>query len=241
MERDSLNISSIVPAYETGPDNRMHCHWLMCRMQEAATAHADREGFGIEYMAGLNCFWVLTSMRIELKELPEREKLFSLTTWSQGAKRLRAFRDFLGCDENGCEIIKASSEWMVLDSQTRKPINVDDRINLVAKDETVFTDKIKRLRPGIPVKELRTLNVPYSSLDANGHVNNTEYLRWSIDTLRNQGLAPDKISSIRIGFLSEVFEGDTIKIMDCNAENGGFEIVGFNETKDRAAFALEVQ
>lgn len=241
MKKDSLCIKSTVPAYETGPDGRMHCHWLMRRLQEAATSHADQGGFGIKNMADIGCFWVLTSIRIELQELPEREKIFSLTTWSNGAKRLRAFRDFSGCDESGNEIIRASTEWMALEAETRKPIAIDDRINLIPKYKSVFQDKIKRLRPGKPVKELQSLTVPYSSLDANGHVNNTEYLRWSLDSLRHHGLEQNKIRSIRIAFLSEVFEDNLIRLMDCRTQNGIFELVGINETENKLAFALEVQ
>lgn len=241
MNDGSLLISNTVPAYETGPDDRMHCHWLMCRLQEAATAHADSLGFGIADMAKHNSFWVLTSMRIEIEELPLREKTFALTTWARGAKRLRAYRDFSGCDNNGREIIRATSEWMVLNSKTRKPVVVDNQLNTHALDRCVFPDTIKRLRPGTPEKEIRSLKVRYSSLDANGHVNNTEYLRWSFDGLRQYGFDQNKIRSIRIAFLSEVFEGNIIKLMDCGQNDESSELIGFNETENKVAFALKVR
>ncbi len=180
-------------------------------------------------------------MRIEIEELPLREKTFALTTWSRGAKRLRAYRDFSGCDDNGREIIRATSEWMVLDSKTRKPVVVDNQLNTHALDRCVFPDTIKRLRPGTPEKEIRSLKVRYSSLDANGHVNNTEYLRWSFDGLRQYGFDQNKIRSIRIAFLSEVFEGNIIKLMDCGQNDGSSELIGFNETENKVAFALKVR
>ncbi|WP_031479486.1 acyl-[acyl-carrier-protein] thioesterase [Maridesulfovibrio frigidus] len=239
---DTLVRSSTVPGYETGPDNRMHYHWLMCHLQEVATMHANREGFGVEHLRRKNCFWVLTSMRIEIAELPQREKTFALTTWSKGAKRLRCFRDFSGRDENGKEIVCASSEWMVLDSETGKPINIEKLdMDLLPKRDSVFKDNLKRIRPGTPVKELESIKVPYSSLDVSGHVNNTEYLRWGIDSLRTQGLDTQNINSIRIAFLSEVFEGNTLKIMTCESKQTGSELVGLNETENKAAFALQVK
>ncbi|MBI9112844.1 acyl-[acyl-carrier-protein] thioesterase [Maridesulfovibrio ferrireducens] len=239
---DTMIMSSVVPAYETGPDDRMHYHWLMCRLQEAATMHADREGFGVAQLGGKNCFWVLTSMRIEIKKLPRREKNFSLTTWSKGAKRLRAFREFSGCDESGNEIVRASSEWMILDSETGKPLNIDLLgLDLLPKTESIFKDELKRIRPGKPENELNSFRIPYSSLDASGHVNNTEYLRWGMDALRTYGAAPKNINSIRIAFLSEVFEGNTLKIMGCEKNQQKFELIGFNETENKTAFALQVQ
>lgn len=76
----------VVPAYETGPDDRMHCHWLMNHFQQAATIHADSLGIGVDDMSKKGHMWVLTSMRIEIEELPRREEKFALTTWSRGVK-----------------------------------------------------------------------------------------------------------------------------------------------------------
>ncbi|WP_320008669.1 acyl-ACP thioesterase domain-containing protein [Maridesulfovibrio sp.] len=241
MNKKSVQIKKVVPAYETGPDDRMHCHWLMNHMQEAATLHADTLGIGVNDLAKSGQMWVLTSMRIGIEELPRREEEFELTTWSRGVKRLRAFREFSGCDANGRERIRASSEWMVLDEATRKPIVINPDFNFYAQDKCVFQNAMKRLRPGTPEKEIRTLTVGYSSLDANGHVNNAEYLRWSFDGLRPMGLDQNEIKSIRIAFLSEVFEGNIIKLMSCNCSDDGFELIGFNETENRAAFALKIE
>lgn len=130
---------------------------------------------------------------------------------------------------------------MVLDEQTRKPVLINPDFNFHAQDKCVFPDAMKRLRPGTPDKELRAVNVGYSSLDANGHVNNAEYLRWSFDGLRPLGLNQNKISSIRIAFLSEVFEGNTIKLMNSDCEDNGYELIGMNESEGKAAFALQVK
>jgi medium-chain acyl-[acyl-carrier-protein] hydrolase len=239
---DTMNVSSVVPAYETGPNDRMHYHWLMWRLQEAATMHANREGFGAEQLDAKNCFWILTSMCIEIKELPKRNDLFSLTTWSRGAKKLRALREFEGCDESGNTIVRTSSEWMILDSETGKPLNIESLgIDLLPKTKSLFAEKIKRIRPGKAVDEIRTFRVPYSSLDASGHVNNTEYLRWGMDALRMQASVPENISSIRIAFLSEVFEGNTIRLMNCEKTPQGFELLGHNESNNKNSFALQVQ
>ena len=241
MSKDSVLIDLTVPAYETGPDDCMHCHWLMNHMQEAATVHANTLGIGVDDMAKNGHIWVLTSMRIEIDEMPRREEKFSLTTWSRGVKRLRAFREFSGKATDGNEIVRASSEWMVLDKSTRKPIVINPEFNFHAQEKCVFSSPMKRLRPGTPEKEIRTLKVGYSSLDANGHVNNAEYLRWSFDGLRPLGFDQNAIKSIRIAFLSEVFEGNTIKLMGCESDNAGYELVGFNESEGKAAFALKVE
>ncbi|WP_321404283.1 acyl-ACP thioesterase domain-containing protein [Maridesulfovibrio sp.] len=241
MGKNSAQINMVVPAYETGPDDRMHCHWLMNHMQQAATVHADSLGIGVNDMAKEGHMWVMTSMRIEIDEMPRREENFTLSTWSRGVKRLRAFREFSGCNESGREIIRASSEWMVLDETTRKPVTINPEYNFYAQDRCVFPEAMKRLRPGTPEKEIRILNVGYSSLDANGHVNNAEYLRWSFDGLRPLGFDQNKVNSIRIAFLSEVFEGNTINLMDCGCEDDGFELIGLNESEGKAAFALKVE
>ncbi len=57
------------------------------------------------------------------------------------------------------------------------------------------------------------ISVPFSALDFNGHVNNTEYVRWAFDGLhRCLGHAPP-VHSVQVTYMAEVFEGDDIEVL----------------------------
>lgn len=236
-------ISAPIAPFETGPENTIHFHCLMQRLQEAATAHAEREGFGISHLGKKNCFWVLTSIKVGIDELPVRGNDFTVTTWSRGAKRLRAFREFSCSDGSGREIVRASSEWMALDTETGKPLDINKLgLDLLPKAEKVFEKPWKRLRASEPLEILREIKVPYSVLDANGHVNNTEYLRWCMDEMRSSDHEPGKINSLKMSFLSELFEGDRINICRATADSEESPRMQIMREKDRkGVFALEVE
>lgn len=240
--KNICEISAPIAPFETGPEKTIHFHCLMQRLQEVATAHAEREGFGISHLGKKNCFWVLTSIKVGINRFPVEEEVFTVQTWSRGAKRLRAFREFSCLNAKDERIISASSEWMVLDSETGKPLDINVLgIDLLPRPEKVFEKPWKRLRPAETDKKLKSSRVPYSVLDANGHVNNTEYLRWCIDIIRFEGVELDKIKSMRMSFLSELFEGDIVSIYSCVSDSD--EYLRFQIEKDsdnKPVFALEI-
>lgn len=236
-------ISSPVAPFETGPEKKVHFHCLMQRLQEAATAHAEREGFGITHLGSKKCFWVLTSIKVVIDRLPEQEELLTVKTWSNGAKRLRAFREFNVFSGDSTPAIRASSEWMVLDTETGKPQDINKLgLDLLPREEKALKSPWKRLRAMPTVINLSSRRVPYSVLDANGHVNNTEYLRWAVDEARFGGIQLEKIKSLRMSFLSELFEGDKVSIFSCESENNhhkGYQII--REEDEKPVFALEIE
>jgi hypothetical protein len=51
----------------------------------------------------------------------------------------------------------------------------------------VLSTALARLHPAPAYTPSYTVSVPFSSLDFNGHVNNTEYVRWALDGLHGLG------------------------------------------------------
>ena len=76
-----------------------------------------------------------------------------------------------------------------------------------------------------------TIQVPASALDINGHVNNTEYLRWAYDTLCQEQTRPN-LSVLHISFHSEAFAGDVLEFGVTDGE-GGLEVSGFQDRNGR--------
>jgi acyl-ACP thioesterase len=241
--KNICEISHPVAPFETGPEKTIHFHCLMQRLQEAATAHAEREGFGITHLEDKNSFWVLTSIKVEIERLPVQEELFTVKTWAKGVKRLRAFREFLCSTPDEYGIIKASSEWMVLEKETGRPQDINKMgLDLLPIPDAVFNVPCKRLRAQTNVDLLSSKRVPYSVLDSNGHVNNTNYLRWCVDEMRFSGFELEKIKSLRMSFLSELFEGDKVSIYSCETDHekqNRYQIVRDND--EIPVFALEIE
>ena len=103
-----------------------------------------------------------------------------------------------------------------------------------------LADKLSRLEPRGDYRRIDRLRVPYSAIDLNGHVNNTEYVRWGIDTLRRAFEFEGAVRALQTTYLSEVFEGDEVDLSVLSDGEERFHVLGQKPGADRAVYLLEV-
>lgn len=203
-----------VKTYECQADGSIKLHVLMQHLQEVAAVHAEHLGFGYDRLNQINSCWVLSNLRIEIDRLPRWNEKVTITTWPSGHSRVVATREFIGKDPHGSELFKAGSEWMVLDRQKNRPKNLLRLgLGLPESGPKTIAGKLTRLEPRSSYSEVEHVRVPYSSIDLNGHANNTEYVRWAMDALRRTFQFKGTIRFAQATYLAEVFEGDQIDLL----------------------------
>lgn len=229
-----------VKSYHCTVDGNIRIASLMRYLQEAALAHASELGFGYEQLDEIDSYWVLSNMRIEISRLPRWNEEVTIRTWPSGHGRVIATREFVGNDPSGGELFRAGSEWMVLKRTTNRLRNLCKLgLPLAGSEEKVLAGSLERLEPRDDCHLAETLRVRYSAIDLNGHVNNTEYVRWGMDALRSAFDLAGCIDRIQISYLVEVFEGDTI---DLYVGGGGsdFYLMGKRVADDSIVYLMEV-
>jgi acyl-ACP thioesterase len=119
-----------------------------------------------------------------------------------------ANRDFEVYSSNGKKIVSATSAWLMLDTETRKP----QRITLM---QDKFPERYERSALDVRLEKLpqhsisiRTGNYPvntvsYSAIDINGHVNNTLYIQWVIDAFPVDYILSHDVYDIEVNYLQE--------------------------------------
>ncbi len=214
---------------------------LMQYLQEVAVGHAQELGFGFARMSEMDAYWVLSNIRIEIDRLPRRDEQVTIRTWPSGYTRTVAAREFVGENGKGGEIFRAGSEWMVLNKKTNRLKNLFRLdLGLPKTGEKTLADKLSRLEPRGDYRRIERLRVPYSAIDLNGHVNNTEYVRWGIDTLRRAFELEGAIRSLQTTYLSEVFEGDEVDLSVLSDGEGKLHVLGEKPGADSAVYLMEV-
>ncbi len=230
-----------VRTFECQADGSINMFSLMGYLQEVAAGHAQELGFGFDRLGELDSYWVLSNMRIEIDGLPRRDDEVTITTWPSGYTRAVATREFVGKDRDGCEMFRAGSEWMVLNKETNRLKNlVRLDLGLPKTGEKALPGELSRLEPRGDYRPVESVRVPYSSIDLNGHVNNTEYVRWGIDALRRATKLEGDIRSLQATYLSEVFEGDEVGFSVACDGDGKFCVLGSKSGEDNAAYLMEV-
>ncbi len=249
-----------IRTYECGVDGRIKIFSLMQYLQEIAALHAEQLGLGFDKLSEMNGYWVLSNIRIEINRLPGRDDEVTLRTWPSGYSRTIATREFVGKDQNGSELFRAGSGWMVLNKQTNRLKNLslcrghparDSRagrpqhlfrldLNLPKTGVKALPDELNRLEPKNDYSQVDMVRVPYSSIDLNGHVNNTEYVRWGIDALSRAFKLNENIRCVQATYLSEVFEGDELDLLATSGVSGRFGVLGRKSGTETNVFLMEV-
>ena len=116
-----------------------------------------------------------------------------METWPKEPQGPLARRDYRILDNNGDECIRATSGWMLLDTEGLRPVrpqNVFEEFDFSAAGEAVAGTAAK-IPPSGEIHQELEVTARYSDLDQQGHVNNTRYLRWATDCY-----SPEEISRV---------------------------------------------
>ncbi len=230
-----------IRTYECRVDGSIKIFSLMQYLQEIAALHAEQLGLGFNRLSEMNGYWVLSNIRIEINRLPGRDDEVTLRTWPSGYSRTIATREFVGKDQNGSELFRAGSEWMVLNKETNRLKNLFKLdLNLPKTGVKALPDGLNRLEPHGDYREVDVVRVPRSSIDLNGHVNNTEYVRWGIDALSRAFKLEDNIRCVQATYLSEVFEGDELDLLATSKMGGHFSVLGRKSGTETNVILMEV-
>lgn len=227
-----------VRTYECGPEGTVYPHDLLCQMQEVASMHADKLQWGFADLQPRGLFWVLAVIRVEIITWPRFGSEFVLSTWPSGLNRILASREFLGTDCRGKTLFAAGSQWMVLNREKSRPENLLRMDKpFPVREKQAISGQLCRSKPSQGSGSHYTLRVPSSALDINGHVNNTEYLRWAYDTLCQQQIRPT-CTQFQVSYHTEAFAGDELEF-GITTENNSLGVSGF-QAKDKKAVVTVV-
>lgn len=213
MEESIFFDSFRIKATETDADKRIKIPFLINYMQEAAWTNATKLGFSTYDMLEHGITWVLNRMYVEFIELPAYPHTIKVETWPSDLDKYFTYRDFRVFNAKNELLVKATSNWLILDIKNRKLIPVPDQIK-----EAKFSvdrngmEKIKGKSHFEENKSTSEFETPVSwfDLDVNRHVNNTKYFQWMLDSLSPDILEKRSIKSLDITFKAEVGYGEEI-------------------------------
>ncbi|MFA5258069.1 MAG: acyl-ACP thioesterase domain-containing protein [Opitutales bacterium] len=228
MDNIYTAISSI-PTSAVGASAKIRLTSIFCLMQDAASVHASGLGVGFEDLYPIHRTFILS--RIQMKicgELPVWGESLVLQTWPRGLERLFAYRDFELSKEGEMPFLKATSSWLMIDTEHRRPVRPQDMFTgITPRSVRVMDDDApQKLGWDEETKPFETRNARASDLDLNGHVNNTRYIDWITDLIAMRHGLSAQISEICINYLSEVHMGEHVNIGMREDADGSITIQG---------------
>jgi len=185
---------------------------LLNILQDVAWTHADHLGHGYEATMEAGAAWILSRQKLVMSAWPHWGDELLVRTWVRPTRGLLVHRDYevLAGDRKLGECV---ASWLTLDVKTRRPVrpavagaNLDFRLD----GALAFTpDKIALRRD---LAETARFSVRNSDLDVNGHVNNTRYAQWILDSTPLESRPTGRVDRYEVNFLAEVQVGDAVAI-----------------------------
>jgi medium-chain acyl-[acyl-carrier-protein] hydrolase len=203
-----------VRSYEADHTGQCTLYSISNYLQETAGDHARKLHFDIGDLSQNNQTWVLQRLVIDIEDYPYWRDDIAIKTWPSGTDGLRAYRDFQLKSEEGEIWGTALSYWMVMDLESRRPVRLPESLieHRAIVDKHVMPVSRDRLKFSIEDADFtdRYIIQP-SDIDVNQHVNNAVYIRLIEDMLKRHTIkSKERLGSIDISYLREVYEGDEI-------------------------------
>jgi len=235
-----------VNTFTTNPSKKLGLLGLVGVLQDIAAVHAEKMGFGYEDMLKRGSFWVLARQSIRIKKWPALFEPLTVQTWSREPRSFNAFREF-EIHSNGIHVADCSTTWVALSVEKRRPLEIPHHnLPFTPRTEDLLDYEAKKVTVGkeLDQYELRkAFETRNSDLDLNGHVNNTKFSQWVIDSIPFELHSKYTITGYHINFLSEVKLNDHVTVYkDLGTSTDDRHLfIGKLEGQDKPAFIVEIE
>lgn len=226
------------------PQKRLGFVGLLEILQDIAWIHGAHLGHGYEDLKAKGQIWVLARQKVMVSDWPVWGDVVEIDTWARSLDGMFALRDYeirIGDRKIG----EGTASWLILDAARRRPV----RFSASALGIAVPYDRHLDIHPAkIPVDDafrpVAAFDVRNSDLDVNGHVNNTRYAQWIVDSIPVEAHRDNVVADYEVNFLVETGVGDRIVIeSDAAGQTPPIDRLGFQgrrESDGKAVFTARL-
>ncbi len=185
---------------------------LLRFVQEAAGEHCSLLHLSRLELEEKNLFWAILRHRLQISRWPQAGEVIRLETWPMPTTRTAYPRSVIGYDENGRELFRSVSLWVLMDPEKRSlvlPRHSGVEVpGLVRGNELSLPGS---LQVGTLSDEGRR-RVCFTDLDINGHMNNARYLDWVWDLLPSHFHRAHSPRELTLYYHMEAREGEDLDL-----------------------------
>ena len=197
---------------DTGKSTKITNKGFLGLMEDVASLHSSKVGFGFYDIPKTNLTWLLLGWNLKVITRPQVEDMVYVKTWSRKIEKYYAYREFEVHDEQGNLLAVANSKWIMIDTKNRKVKRVEDESEpdyQAYKDENM--DKLK-----IPDDYDSSIEYKLArrDIDIYNHMHNLYYLDLAYEALPEEIYNyENEFNNIRISYKREIKSGKEIKCM----------------------------
>ena len=182
--------------------------------QDCSCFHSEDLGVGFFYLEPQDLVWIINYWEVEFLKMPKYPDKLTVGTFPYEFKGFIGHRNFFLLDEEGQYVSKANSVWVLMDWKNMRPAKVPDKVkgayDLEEKLDMTYSPRKIKLPDAstteVEITNPEPLTIQNHHLDANGHVNNGQYIKIAFGYLPGQ---PDA-ERLRVEYRAQAHLGDII-------------------------------
>lgn len=200
-------------------DYRLTDRAILGYFEDAAGKHSSGVGYGVLDIPKTHLAWFLISVKLKVYKRPMYGETVTAITWSKGANRVFAFRDYELRNAEGELVAAGASVWVPIDRRTGAMMRLTSEIM-----EAFGTEDKSALKTGGKLREPKSYSatgeqkITASMIDFNEHVHNTYYIDF-LNEILPESLRGAEINDLEIFYKNQILIGETVKLF-YGEENG---------------------
>lgn len=183
-------------------------------LEKITEAHLRSFGMNRESLLEEKKIWVISWNDIRISRLPKVGETVILRVWA-GKKRAGMFSRFYGCySAQGEALAGASSFFTLIDAETRTiaaPTEKIEQIPVVSLANEGKLPKMIQVFPENFAQQTERVVAP-DEIDKNGHLNNTHYIDWAEDVVKDACGEERMPTSVWIRYEKELLVNETVTL-----------------------------
>ena len=201
---DKLVETRVLQAYQCDRFGNVRPLILMNELQSIADRHAEVLGCGRTYCMENGVGWVVMYYLVDIMELPREGEVLTFSTWPSCQDALRATRDFEIHGADGRLMVRATSQWIMIDMASRRPLPLENHLSPdVVVPHRAYGCAFEKF-PDFDTNKTHVMKCRFDDIDVNQHINNAVYAVWATESVGYQYRSQHKLRKIDINFKKEV-------------------------------------
>lgn len=182
-------------------------------LEETAGCHSEDVGCGLDQLKESGVAWILNRWNLVMDRYPVWNDRIVVETWSSGLDRFYANREFLLKDQTGRIIGKASSLWIYLNMEKKRPVRIPAEFGDIygVNSKKVMDTPFEDFSLAGTLEYEKEFFVRKCDIDTNNHVNNARYLEWLLEAVPEEVYDSHRLHQLEIIYKKEATYGATIK------------------------------
>jgi len=201
---DRLVVKRRLQAYQCDRYGNIRPLILMNELQGMGDRHAEMLGVGYKFCQSHGLAWVVTHYLVDIIEMPTELEELTLTTWPACQDALRATRDFEIRGADGRLMVRATSQWVLIDLARRRPMRLDENLPRWMVNECRAWERTFDKFPDFVPTNTHVMKCRFDDIDVNQHINNAVYAVWATESVGYAFRNRHRLTRIELNFKKEI-------------------------------------